>query len=81
MSDFFPKEIKEKYNYIKTIGKGGFGLVYLMEDKNDKSLIAMKEMDLNQCQDENEKKLLIHENDVFKKLDINNILYSWIFMP
>ncbi len=74
MSDFFPKEIKEKYNYIKTIGKGGFGLVYLMEDKNDKSLIAMKEMDLNQCQDENEKKLLIQETDVLKKLDHKNII-------
>ncbi len=40
------KESK-KYNKIKLIGRGGYGKIYLIEDKKDSKEYALKKMSIN----------------------------------
>ena len=58
---------KNNYNFIQVLGKGGFGKVYLVEQKADKNKYALKVMS---------KRIVIQKKSVNSILNEKNILSS-----
>ena len=61
------ENIRDKYEIVKTLGSGGFGVVYLVKDKHTAALYAMKELQKNRMSDEECMKLL-QEVDILRQL-------------
>ena len=52
------KKQNESYKKIKTIGKGSFGEVFLVECKSDKQLAVIKQVDISEVSDEERKQIV-----------------------
>ena len=80
--DDFDSKFKEKYEVIKEIGSGGFGIVLEAKEKLTDAYVAIKRVKIPPDQNENEKTL--REVKVLAKLQHNNIVsfrHTWIEEP
>jgi serine/threonine protein kinase len=62
------KTTLDLYKVGRVIGKGGFGKVNLALHRLTRKLVAIKSIKITQMEDENEKKKLVHEIEILKKL-------------
>ena len=63
----------ESYKKIKTIGKGSFGEVILVECQSDKSIAVTKQVDISETSDV-ERKMIAKEAMILKVLSHPNII-------
>uniref|UniRef100_A0A0N5A696 Non-specific serine/threonine protein kinase n=1 Tax=Parastrongyloides trichosuri TaxID=131310 RepID=A0A0N5A696_PARTI len=56
----------EDFNIVKTIGKGSFGMVFLVQHKKDHKIYAMKVLKKEQIKKSNEVKRVMAERNVLK---------------
>jgi len=56
------------YKVGRVIGRGAFGKVNLALHRLTRKLVAIKSIRIKQMEDENEKKKLMHEIEILKKL-------------
>ena len=60
----------------KSIGKGSFGEVILVECQSDKSIAVTKQVDISETSDE-ERKMIAKEAMILKVLSHPNIIRFW----
>ena len=56
------------YKFIKAIGEGAFGKVYLAEEKSSNKLVAIKALDKAHILKHNKIKSVYRERDILNKL-------------
>ena len=66
--------INYKYNQIRILGEGGYGKIILAENKNNKSKIAIKYIDFEKFEDEEDIDKVIQEGNILYKLIHKNII-------
>ncbi|CAO1402354.1 unnamed protein product [Diamesa serratosioi] len=66
-------EYERLFKYVKTVGRGSFGIACLYERLNDGILVVLKQIHLKELS-KSEKELAMNEVDVFSKLHHPNII-------
>lgn len=66
-------DYERSFKYIKTVGRGSFGVACLYKRMNDDSLVVLKQINLMELT-KGEKEMAMNEVDVFSKLHHPNII-------
>ena len=66
-------EYERSFKYVKTVGRGSFGIACLYERLNDGIMVVLKQINLMELS-KSEKELAMNEVDVFSKLHHPNII-------
>jgi len=66
-----PTLYDNRYEYVKDLGEGGFGKVFLAREKISKRLVAIKQL---KSTDKENQKDIIHEIEIVSKFDNQNIV-------
>ena len=68
------KSSTKDYNFIKKIGEGSFGKVYLVQKKNDPTYLVAKKINLLKLTPEEINRYLRNEREIMKKLNHENVV-------
>ena len=71
---YIPKSSLDFYKFVKKIGNGAFGQVYLAIHKLTGKSVAIKMIELAQLKDEYSKKKVFQEVYILKKIRHHNII-------